>query len=168
MFFNKYLLPIVSHFYKTRRQNSSMSSQASLINIVTDTVKREISRIILKIVFGLVATGVLIYSLIVLGQHLQFYLLVYENGPFLSVLFFSLLAIGCAFILFKLFHKKETEGDPLSKLFSSDEAKFRIGKIYENFISGLADGIRESNAAEKREQEKIASFEDTDYSDTTH
>ncbi len=168
MFFNKYIVPILTHFFKTRRQNSNMNSQASLLNIATETVKREISKIILKIVFGLVATGVLIYSLIVLGQHLQFYLLVYENGPLLSVLFFSILAVVCALILFKLFHKKETEEDPFSKIFSSEEAKFRIGKIYENFISGLADGIRESNATEKRQKEKIANFEDADYSDTTH
>lgn len=152
MLFSKYILPIVSHFMAARGQNSHLSTQASMMHAVTDTVKKEISRLFLKIVFGLVATGVLIYSLIVLGQHAQYYMMLYDNGPLLSVLFFILVSALCAFILFKLFHKKEAEEDPFSSIFSSDETKFRLGKIYANFMAGLAEGLQE--APERPPQER--------------
>lgn len=155
MIFSKYLLPILSHFFSARSHKLKLSMQASVLNAVTDTVKKEISRLFLKIVFGLVATGVLIYSLVVLGQHLQFYLLLYDNGPLFSILFFSALSVVCMFLLFKLFYKKVAEEDPFSTLFSTDEAKFRLGKIYENFMSGLADGIRQQSESEKPSNKKI-------------
>ena len=169
MSISKYLLPIVSNFLSARTHNSKISSQSSMIKIVSETVRQEISKLILKIVFGLVATGVLIYSLIVLGQHLQFYLLLYDNGAILSVFFFSVLSVVCVYLLFKLFYKKEIKDDPIANLFSGDEAKFRLGKIYEQFMTGMAEGIRESPVGtEQKPKGRIDDFDDADYSDQSH
>ena len=169
MSISKYLLPIVSNFLSARSDNSKASSQSSMVRVVSETVRKEISKLILKIVFGLVATGVLIYSLIVLGQHLQFYLLLYDNGTVLSVFFFSVVSVVCVFLLFKLFHKTEAEEDPISKLFSGDEARFRLGKIYEQFMTGMAEGIRENPVSpEPKSRAKIDDFDDAEYSDRTH
>lgn len=169
MSISKYLLPIVSNFFSARTHNSKISSQSSMIKIVSETVRKEISKLILKIVFGLVATGILIYSLIVLGQHLQFYLLLYDNGTVLSVFFFSVVSVICVFFLFKLFHKKEVEEDPIAKLFTGDEAKFRLGKIYEQFMTGLAEGIQENPVTtESKSKARIDDFSNVDYSDQSH
>lgn len=158
MSISKYVLPIVSNFLSARSQNSKINSQSTMLKVVTEAVKKEISMLVLKIVFGLVATGVLIYSLIVLGQHLQFYLLLYNNGTVLSVLFFSIVSVVCVFLLLKLFHKKNVaEEDPFLKLFSGDEAKFRLGKIYEQFMSGMAEGIREIPDSEAPVSQKSVS-----------
>lgn len=169
MTISKYLLPIVANFLSARSQNSKVSNQSTMLNAVSETVKKEISKMILKIVFGLVATGVLIYSLIVLGQHLQFYLLLYENGTVLSILFFSIVSILCVIMLFRLFNKKEVNDDPFSRLFSGDEAKFRLGKIYEQFMTGLAEGIKEGPPKdEPKTRLKIDDFDDVNRSGTTH
>lgn len=169
MTINKYLLPIVANFLSARSQNSKVSNQSTMLNAISETVKKEISKMILKIVFGLVATGVLIYSLIVLGQHLQFYLLLFDNGTVLSVLFFSIVSILCVIMLFRLFNKKEVKDDPFSRLFSGDEAKFRLGKIYEQFMTGLAEGIKEGPLKdEPKTRLKIDDFDDVNRSGTTH
>lgn len=169
MSISKFLLPIVSNFLSARTHSSKISSQSSMIKVVSETVRKEISKLILKIVFGLVATGILIYSLIVLGQHLQFYLLLNDNGTVLSVLFFSIVSIVCVFLLFKLFHKAEADDDPISKLFSGDEAKFRLGKIYEQFMAGMAEGIRENPVtAEPKSSAKIDEFDDVEYPEKIH
>lgn len=171
---SKYVLPIVSNFLRARNQSSKSSSQSTMLKVVTETVKNEISKLILKIVFGLVATGVLIYSLIVLGQHLQFYLLLYDNGTILSVFFFSIVSVVCVFLLFKLFSKKDVaEEDPFSKLFSGDEAKFRLGKIVEQFMAGMAEGMREEPISKEpisKEPvpEKLEDYDDFHYSGRTH
>ncbi len=169
MSISKFLLPIVSSFLSARTHSSKINSQSSMIKVVSETIRKEISKLILKIVFGLVATGVLIYSLIVLGQHLQFYLLLYDNGTVLSIFFFSIVSVLCVFLLFKLFHKAEAEEDPISKLFSGNDAKFRLGKIYEQFMAGMAEGIRENPVdAEPKSKARIDDFDDVEYSDKTH
>lgn len=167
MSFSKYLLPIILQFFSSRINNSNLSSQTVMLNALTDTLKKEISGYILKVVFGLVATGVLIYSLVVLGQHFQTYLLLYNNGPTFSVLFFSLLAVVCVFTVFKLFYKKETSKDPFAAAASKEEKQSNIRAVYSNFMSGMVDGLREGHE-EKSRHKQIDDRDYNKYSDATH
>lgn len=167
MSFSKLIMPILMRYLTNRASHSGFTTQAKFLSAVTDVVKKEISELILKIVFGLVATGVLIYSLVILGQHFHAYLLLYNNGPLLAVLFFTLLSAACVYVVFKLFYQKHTSTDPFEFLLSKDNKHFSVEAIYNNFMSGLTDGLREHQAEEKTSHKKI---EDADfkYSDTTH
>lgn len=167
MSFGKLIMPIILRYLTNRANDSGFTAQAKFLNAVTDTVKKEISELILKIVLGLVATSVLIYSLVILGQHFHAYLLLYNNGPLLAVLFFVLLSAACVFTVFKLFYQRQTSTDPFEFLLSKDQKHFSVENIYNNFISGLADGLREHQTEEKTSHKNI---EDTGfkYSDTTH
>ena len=167
MSFSKLFMPILMQYFTSRTNDSGLTTQAKFLNAVTDTVKKEISELILKIVFGLVATGVLIYSLVILGQHFHAYLLLYNNGPLLAVLFFTLLAAACVFVVFKLFYQKQTSKDPFEFLLSKDQKQFSVEKIYNNFMSGLTDGLREHQVEEKTSHKNIEAA-DFKYSDTTH
>ena len=166
MSFGKIIFPILMQFFAFRKSDSGLSSQALLLNAITATFKKEISGIILKVAFGLVATGVLIYSLVTLGQYFHAYLLKFESGILLSVLFFIFLSGTCIFAVFKLFYEKKDQTDPFESLFSkSDEKNLGIQKIFANFMDGLNNGM--SKAEESSSSDKA---EEADYkhSGTTH
>ena len=147
MSFSKYILPILMQFFTSRNNDSGLSSQSLFLKAVTTTVKKEISGLILKIIFACVVTGVLIFSLIILGQHFQTYLLLSNNGILFSVLFFSLVAIACVFAVVQLFNQKAPLQDPFEFL-AKGEKHFSISTVYNNFMDGLADGLSEEQTEE--------------------
>lgn len=150
MSISKLFFYILIPFFLGRKGNTGISAQSLLLKTVTKILKKEISGIILKMAFALVATGLLIYSLISLGQYLHEYLLSYENGIAFSVMFFSLLSVVCVLLIFKLFYEKASQPvshpDIFESLFSESSEKFSaektLEKIYNNFIEGLDIGMK--------------------------
>ena len=167
MSFTKFILPIIMQFFSSRNSDTGMSSQALFLKAVTVTVKKEISGLILKIAFGLVATGVLIYSLVMLGQYVHTFLLLYNDGVLFSVLFFSLISIICVFAVVKLFYQKETAKDPFEAFSLTGNSGFSLEKIYSNFMTGLHTSL-EQNEAEQSASTKKNEADNYIYPDTAH
>lgn len=142
MSFGKVIFSTFLKFFSDRNKNSILNSQALFLDAILAAVKKEISDLILKISVALVAVSVVIYSLIVIGQHFHAYMLIYEKGILFSVLFFSLLAIGCGFIIFKLFYEQDYRQNIFETLFSKKNSQnFNFEKLYTLFIEGLNEGL---------------------------
>lgn len=151
---NKLLMPLLPMILQSltgkNDQGGNMVSQVQLLSLVSSEVKKQMSKLILKISFALVATGVLIYSLIVLAQYAHTFMQTYENGPIFSVVFFAALTGLCVFGLFMMF-REEPPSAPVQS-FRSLGNSFSFEKIYTNFLEGLAQGIEHNQAVHKAEQ----------------
>lgn len=152
------IIPLVIEFFMghfgSRKDGSGINAQVQLFNMVTSVVKKEISSLILKVAAAIVATGILLYSLIVLGQHLHAYMLLWENGPVFSVIVFAAIAIVCVGSLYLLFGEKK----PVQQVFQSptvaQQASFNLEKLYMNFVDGLAKGVAESHEQHQAEKDR--------------
>lgn len=142
MSFSKVIFSTFLKFFSDQNKNSILNSQALFLDAILAAVKKEISDLILKISVALVAVSLVIYSLIVIGQHFHAYMLIYEKGMLFSVLFFSLLAIGCGFTIFKLFYEQDYRQNVFETLFSKKKSQnFNFEKFYTLFIEGLNEGL---------------------------
>lgn len=142
------LLPLIMESLTGHKNQNGVMSQVQLLQIVTTEVKKQISKLILKIAFGLVATGVLIYSLIVLGQYVHSYLLTYTDGVAFSAIFFAIVSIGCIISLIQMFRPEKPE-TPILDLKESVH-NFSFEKIVDNFFDGLAKGVQEAQQRHDR------------------
>lgn len=151
MSLNKLLLPflplIMESLTGLKNQNGMMS-QVQLLNIVTNEIKKQISKLILKIAFGLVITGVLTYSLIVLGQYVHAYMLTFQDGRAFSTIFFSIISIACIAGLIQMFRPEKPE-TPMLDLKQSVH-NFSFEKIMNNFFEGLVKGVEEAQERHER------------------
>lgn len=131
-------LPLIMEFLTGRKDHGGLTAQVQLLSLVSSEVKKQLSSLILKIAAGLVATGVLIYSLIVLGQYFHAYLLTFENGPVFSSIFFAIVSVACIAGLFQLFRPEK----PLPAVQDLQDSvhNFSFEKIYANFLQGLTEG----------------------------
>jgi hypothetical protein len=150
----KFILPFITEFLFIHKGQSGAATDIQVINLVTGVVKKELSSMILKIAVALVATSLLIYSLIILTQYLHAYMLVWENGPLFSVLFFSGLSAVCLFAVYKLFGEQE----PVSQIFENKGVANSLGldKVLNNFLEGLTTGMQQAQQQhefEKKEAE---------------
>lgn len=160
MSMNKLLMPLLPLFLESitgRKDQGGLVAQVQLLNIITNEVKKQISKLILKIAFGLVASGVLIYSLIILGQYLHAYMLTFQDGQAFSMIFFGLVSVGCIAALIQMFRPEKTV-TPIRTLQDSVHS-FSFEKILTNFMEGLTQGVeqaqqRADERAEQRAQER--------------
>ena len=134
--------------FAKRGERAGHNSVSHLLHFATDTIKQEISGLVLKISQALVATGVLIYSLIMIGRLVFESLQGYDHGPLLSGLFFGVVAVACFGGLFVLFKDRNPlpQTDSLSQ---DDPANHLAEKILNNFLEGLNKGLNEAPASEK-------------------
>ncbi|AGH94867.1 hypothetical protein [Pseudobdellovibrio exovorus] len=163
---NKLVMPLLPMILQSLTgksdQAGNMVSQMQLLSLVSSEVKKQMSKLILKISFALVATGVLIYSLIILAQYAHTFMQTYENGPVFSVIFFAALTGLCVFGLFMMF-REEPPPAPV-KSFQSLGRSFSFEKIYTNFLEGLAQGIEHNQ--EVHRTEKTGSYRPSEESDS--
>ena len=133
-----------------------------LLNFATATIKHEISGLVLKISLALVATGVLIFSLIMVGRDVHESVQGLENGPLLSGIFFggvSLLCFGGLLLLFK-----DKNPLPQADLLTHEDGMGQMAeRILSNFLEGLNKGLNE--APVRTEKVVIVEDDETDLRD---
>ena len=131
-----FLLPLVFEFFKKKSYSAPLHEQ--------------ISRVTAKLLTGLILTAVIIFSLIIVGQHVRTILLGFEYGIYLSLAAFSLTAILAAVFLIILFRKdKKVQSVP------SGGAEIDFEKIVAQFCAGLAAGMNKPPADDIKTKEEI-------------
>lgn len=167
MNFSKLIWPVLLQFFSMKSKSSAMNSEMLLLNAVTENIKKEIYLLIVRIMAGLVATGIIIYSLVVLGQHFNTFLLMYDRGPQFSVLFFTVLTVVCSYSLYRLFYGNATVKKSAQTAIAAEESESSVTKIFTNFMAGLGEGLEENSKTEKSSYKRIESklFRD---SESTH
>jgi hypothetical protein len=153
--FSNPIFPIIAGMFAKRGEKAGHTSVSHLLHFATATIKHEISGMVMKISLALVAVGVLIFALIMIGRNVHEVLYLYDNGPLLSGLFFGLVSLACAAGLFVLFRDK----NPLPQMESlsqEDTATHMAEKILNNFLEGLNKGLNEAPV----KTEKVVIVED--------
>lgn len=161
--FSKVITSFFVKYFVNRSKDSLLNSQAAFLDMALAAIKKEITDLIFKIAMASVAVGVLIYSLIVLGQHFHAYMLIYEKGTLYSVLFYSLLSIACAFIVYRLFYDQKNPYNIFESFFlQKKEKNINFEKIYSLFLDGLSEGMGASKSEEWEEQKKADESQDSE------
>lgn len=168
----KLFLSVFLRFFADRKLHSAITAQGELVRAVTVTLKKEASALILKTSIGLIASGLLIYSLINLGMLFNDFLIKYQYGTVFSVLFFIGLSAACGFLLAKLFYeKKETREESFETFFAKGNV-LNVKSIYSNFVSGLEEGINQAEEPLSHKKLKIkkakSQFEENSPSEMFH
>jgi len=172
----KSILPILTGLFARKGEKAGHSSVSHLLHFATATIKHELSAMILKISLALVATGVLIFSLIMIGRHINDAFQVYDNGPLLAGIFFGVVSAACFATLFLLFRDKSNLPEV------SETASAGSGQIHEmaekalhSFLAGLNSGLSAPSKTEKIEiiedgesELRDTHIEDYSYSEIVH
>jgi len=146
--FSSSIIPILTENFAKKGEKAGHTSVSHLLHFATAIIKQEISGLVLKISLALVATGVLIFSLIMIGRVASDSLQGYDNGPLLSGIFFGVVSAACLGGLLVLFKDRNPlpQTDSLSQ---EDPANHLAEKILNNFLEGLNKGLNEAPKAEK-------------------
>jgi|GEM_PF-6621853 len=151
-----FIFSILMQFFLGQRANSDLSKQDQMLKMALELVKKEIAELILKIIAGTTATGILIYSLITLGQYFHNFMLRYQDGVAFSIIFFVALAASCIFLVSQLFYvKKNNLEDPIKSLLSkTTEHGISLENIYANFFEGLSTALNQNKTEKKAAADK--------------
>lgn len=152
----KLILPFLLQFFMGHNNQNANTSQLELLNMVSAVVKKEISNMILKIAAGLVATGILLYSLINLFQYLHAYMLLWQNGPAFAVIFFAGLAAVTTYIIYALFNNNQKPREIFESNPKGLKESFSMDKLYTQFLNGLAEGAQEFHKEKAQHYERAA------------
>lgn len=164
MNFAKSIFPLFTGLFAAKKvDKTGQGSVAHLLHFATATVKHELSKMVLKIALAIVASGVLIFSLIMVGRHINDALQVFDNGPLLSGLFFGFVSVVCFASLYLLFHDKNPPPitDSLSQ--GTHQVTETAEKILFSFLEGLNKGLSEQHQA--RQKVEVLEDEDSDLRD---
>lgn len=160
MSFVKTVFPLIGGLFAGSQSKAGETSVSHLLHFATATVEHELSKLILKIALALVATGVLIFSLIMLGRLVNDSLQYYERGPIYSGVFFGAVSVVCFVGLFKLFKAKNPPPQALDSLASESPLHHMAEKIFLNFFEGLNTGLNQ--VKQTGPVEKVVVIEDDD------
>ena len=135
MAFASSVLPLLSAVFAKKGEKAGHTSVSHLLHFATATIKHELSTLVLKISLALVATGVLIFSIIMIGRHVNdAFQVYYANGPLLAGLFFGFISVLCFAGLFLLYQPLKS----LSKVNSTIQTTIAAGqRIFELISVGL-------------------------------
>lgn len=132
----KYYLPLFADLF---RSNSKLTEAVfKSKNMIVEALQEEILALSIKILGGLILTAVIIFSLVSVGQQINILLLSMENGPYLSMGLFGMLAMLCAVSLYYLFKPKPRVATlPVA----TSDFGIDVNRILTNFYNGFAEGL---------------------------
>ena len=158
MAFASSVLPLLSAVFAKKGEKAGHTSVSHLLHFATATIKHELSTLVLKISLALVATGVLIFSIIMIGRHVNdAFQVYYANGPLLAGLFFGFISVLCFAGLFLLFRDKGPPPETADALSAEGSVHHMAHNVLHSFLSGLNEGLSEGHEIKK---EKIVMVED--------
>jgi hypothetical protein len=105
---------------------------------VKKTIRVEILSIAFTILISVILTCIVIYSLYIIGKNINILLLDIVNGPQLSILIFSLIAVISTFALVLILKIKI----PIKHKKTEDEMNADLKKTIINFLDGFNKGIK--------------------------
>ncbi len=137
---SKVLLFLFS-FMSNPQQSLMMDSESKIVTLIKTTLRAEVIFIGFKLLLGLILSSVTIFSLIQVGQALQVYLNLFENGNSLIMVCFASIAI-LSLVLFYLLFKKDLKPIETEKVHHPESSNHStIGQIGSRFIQGLVQGF---------------------------
>ncbi|NCN39667.1 hypothetical protein GW916_00300 [bacterium] len=145
----KFLVPILREMLKTNPSlaGAFIGSKKEMRRML----RKEVFYVSIRVMFGLVISGGVIYSLIRLLQEAHFFLISTGNGALNTSLFFgSLIVIGMVTLSLLFRTTSKTEPPPPSQL---EQA---IEKVALSFCNGIIDGMHKANQEDKFSSQKSA------------
>jgi hypothetical protein len=149
---------------------SDLLRKKSFVDIINDTrnsfrsaLREEIQSAAFKVICGIILSSVMIFSLIVLGAHMNYVLNNQEMGPYPSMLVFGVIAALCFGLLFYTFKDKKAKRKEVAvnqPLFGTNMQRILI-----QFLDGLNEGVEEA-AERKRERDKFKQRKEGDHLST--
>lgn len=162
----KLLLPILLGFLQPRNNLPAdfMSVSAKAEEVIRTAIRREALAIAMRIFGGIILSGVIIYSLVCVGEQINDLLLIMDFGPYYSLIGYSVLALLCIVGLFLLFkqprHVAATASQAIApRLRTSPPAQepgLHLPHIMLSFYDGFNKGINQPRRRHRRPQTQIA------------
>ncbi len=119
---------------------SSLSIKQDPVELVTLTVRREISALVLKLLLSLTLTAAIIFSMIQSGSALRSLLGSSENGTLVQFIIFGVLTIaGLGTLVFMFNRKSKATVDPIVPSTGLEE-------LVITFVQGFLEGLNSADS----------------------
>lgn len=142
---------VLAEIFKSKTDMSSVISKST--EQIKESLRADAFSIAIRIFCGLIATSVIIYSLITIGQQLNIILLALDDGPFWSMGFFALVLLLGSIVLYYLFKPTANRIPVQAPEFPHKDFDFM--KIINAFIAGIEKGSHHASANKHTESKPV-------------